>query len=213
MYLYIINCNISNTYAQYLLDHLTAYNGENCDIIEINQSNILNFTQGYLDKLTIGKLRYQLLPKVNCIFIDDDYILYYIIQTQQSIYFTNLIEKYILNIAMYDAYKCLNLLIQCGNNTDIVLVWGWSLLHYTARYNAVKCLKLLLDYGFDINMTNTVGTTPLHCASVQNNLAAVKLLVQAGANQNAINLCNFTPLTLARHYNCTLCANYLSTSL
>ena len=33
MKLYIINCEIDNTLAQHLLNHLTLYNGEDCDIV------------------------------------------------------------------------------------------------------------------------------------------------------------------------------------
>ena len=83
MNLYIININITDSQAKYLLNNFTEYNGQPCDIIEIINRYDITFVHGYLDKLTIGKLKYQLTYKTIsfCIKKDQEYIIDYLIQT------------------------------------------------------------------------------------------------------------------------------------
>ena len=89
MTLYIINPNIqiSNKLAKFLLENLTEYKHQSCNIVEINdqrfqQNNINLKYQNYLGKFTIGKLKFQLNDE--CINEYDDDIIYYLIQTKKA---------------------------------------------------------------------------------------------------------------------------------
>ena len=196
MKLYIINQPISNKTAQFLLDHLTEYNGHMCNIVEVKDSNVQNIKLGYLSKLTIGKLKHQLYNQwiSNDIEIDIDDVIYYLIQTLQIN-----CEDIIHDICSNNSYESLQVLLDRGVNVNIQNNDGDTPLH-AACWNSVECVKLLLDQGINVNIPNNYGSTSLHCACINNSIETAKLLLDNGAKKNIQNIYGDTPL----HYVCSL---------
>ena len=201
MNLYIINCEITNTSARYLLKHLHLYNDQPCDIVEIINStsqNVQNIKSGYLSKLTIGKLKYQLNNGLKRSYHQNDFdVIYYLIQTQQINY-----KDIIYRIRLNNAYKCLQVLIEQGINVNIPDDDdGETPLHKACSFNNVESIKLLLDQGADVNIQHNYGYTPLYTACSNNSVESVKLLILNGANVNIPDNYGRTPLHLACRYN------------
>ena len=205
MKLYIINSDITFNQAEYLLNHLTSYNDEVCDIVEIINSNVQNIKSGYFDKLTIGKLKHQ-LTYVNIQYSiedDEDEVIYYLIQTQQ------IKVKDIFKICKFNAYKCLQVLFDQCINVNIPNNYGSTPLHWACLFNSVECVKLLLDNGAKKDIQDNRGWTPLHTACYNNSFESVKLLLLNGANINMPNNYSETPLQLALQHNYKDCIKLL----
>ena len=208
MNLYIINCEITNTSARYLLKHLHLYNDQPCDIVEIINStsqNVQNIKSGYLSKLTIGKLKYQLNNGLKRSYHQNDFdVIYYLIQTQQINY-----KDIIYRIRLNNAYKCLQVLIEQGINVNIPDDDGETPLHKACSFNNVESIKLLLLNGANVNIPDNYGSAPLHFACENNIVEVVKLLILNGANVNIQNIVGFTPLQLALQEGATECIKLL----
>ena len=205
MNLYIINSEIPNTLAQYLLKHLIPYNGEVCDIVEIICTDDITF-KGYLDKLTIGKLKHQLTKKIDYYIKKDLYgVIYYLVQTQQ-INYKDIIDK----ICQYNRYKSLQVLIDQGINVNIQNNYRNTPLHYACSFNRVESVQSLLNNGANVNIQDIIGWTPLHYACRNNNFETVKLLLDNGANVNIPDDEGWIPLQIAQNNNNTECIRLLS---
>ena len=199
MKLYIINptLKISNTLSKYLLEHFTPYNGEVCDIVEVNNLDGINFKSGYLSKLTIGKLQQQANKNIKYYILNDiDDVIYYLVQTLQIVH-----EDIIRDICYNNASKSLKVLIDQGINVNIRYNYRDPPLHDACYYNSVEIVKLLLDQGANINIQNNSDWTPLHYACCNNSFESVKLLLDNGANVNIQNIYGDTPLHFVCHYN------------
>ena len=193
MYLYLISTNITFNQAKYLLEHCTKYNGETCDIVEINNSKIQDIKSGYLSKLTIGKLKHQLTKDIDYyIKHDKAKIIYYLVQTLQ------IQVKDIFKISRYNAYRSLQVLIDQGINVNIQYSRGDTPLHWTCYKNSFESAKLLILNGANVNIQNNSGWTPLHKACCHNSVEIVKLLILNDAKKNIQDNDGDTPL----HHAC-----------
>ena len=177
MNLYIINADINDALAKYLLDHCTEYNDQPCDIIEIINRDNINFTQGYLDKLTIGKLKYQLtIRKINYyINYDKDEVIYYLYQTKQ------IKLEDIHDICYVNAYKSLQILLLNGVNIEFnnnIL----TPLHTSCWKNSLQCVKILLKAGANINSKTISGYTPMYAACLHDSIECVKIIFKHDKN-------------------------------
>ena len=196
MNLYIINCEISDDVAKHLLDHLTLYNGQVCDIIEVINTNVQDIKSGYLSKLTIGKVKHQENKAIDYYIKHDlDDVIYYLVQTRR------IKLKDIFKICTFNASKCLHILLDQGINVNIQDDYGWTSLHFACRYNRVEIVKLLLDNGINANIQDNHGWTPLHWVCVCNSVEAAKLLLNNGTNINMQNNYGTTPLHFACENN------------
>ena len=205
MKLYIINTDITDDQAKHLLKHFTPYNGEVCNIIEITKLDDITF-KGYLSKLTICKLKYQLTNKSIKIYIENDKakIIYYLIQTVQIVP-----EDIWCEICWNNAWKCLQVSIDQGINVNIQDDDGWTPLHYAHAYNSVDCVKILLDSGAKKDIQDNNGETPLHHGCLFNNAECVKLLILNGAKTDIADNQGNTPLQIALKNNSKDCIKLL----
>ena len=199
MKLYIINPNIiiSNDTAKYLLEHFTPYNGEVCDIVEVINLDAQDIKSGYLDRLTRGKLKHQIIYKNIDYYIkyDFDDAIYYLVQTQQ------IKSKNIYDIFYDNAYKCLKVYLDQGVNANIQDNLSWTPLHRACLHNRVECVKLLLLNGANVNIQDMWDNTPLHYACSNDSVESIKLLPLNGANVNIQQYNGSTPLHLACYKN------------
>ena len=204
MQLYIINCEITFDQVQHLLNHLTLYNGEVCDIVEVNNLDIQNIKQGYLSKLTMGKLQQQANKNIKYNLNDLDNLTYYLVQTLQI-----KVKDIIHDICYNNAYRSLKVYLDQGINANIQNNRGGTPLHAACEYNRVEIVKLLLDNGAKKNIQDNFGWTPLHYACLDNSVESVKLLLLNGANINIQDNQGFTPLQLAVKHNAKDCIKLL----
>ena len=203
MNLYIINTDITFDQAQFLLKNLVPFNGEACDVIKVKDSNVQNIKSGYIDILTIGKFKHQLINQdINHYIKHDEFeIIYYLVQTRQ-INFEKTIN-YIYNICDQDAYKCLKLLFELGISIDDLqkcLISPYSPLQRVCLRNSVKCLKVLIS--LKINLQTLNATSPLHCACFNNRVKIIELLLLNKVNINIQDSDGDTPLHLAYSNKC-----------
>ena len=200
MNLYIINIELSDESVKYLLDLHTLYNNEICNIEIINKPNIYTFPQGYLDKLTIGKLKYQESVGIKYYIKHDvDDVIYYLVQTYQI----NFID--IFKICRYNASKCLKVLFDQGINVNIQDNWGNTPLHCACCNNSVESVKLLILNGAKTDIQDNHGRTPLHGACYNISVESVKLLLNNGAKKDIQDNDSFTPLQIALKHNAKDC--------
>ena len=207
MDLYIINCEINNSQAQYLLERLTRYNGQVCNIVEINNTNVQDINLGYLSELTIGKLQHQLNKDIMYYIyhdFDENDVIYYLVQTQQI-----KIKDIWYKICKFNASKCLQVLFDQGINVDIQDNYGEAPLHNACCYNSVESVKLLFDHGSNVNIQDNFGGTPLHWACYKDSVETVKLLTLNKANVNIQDNYGSTPLHRACWNNRVECAKLL----
>ena len=211
MNLYIIpdDLKLSNESIKYLLDRLTPYsNVTYTNYIYINK-NITTITSGYLDRLTIGKLKHQLLNNDVRYYVahDEANIIYYLCQTKQII----IPEEHFYHICKDKAYNSLKTLIELGANINYENNHQWTALHAACYWNRPKFTELLLKVGANIDALNSDGWTPLHYACTYDNVESVKLLVERGANINLKDGIDRTPLQIAKQFNHVECINLLNT--
>ena len=174
MNLYIINTNLTFDQATYLLKHLTPYNGQVCDIIEITNSNVKNIKSGYLSKLTIGKLRHQLNKDIMYYIyhdFDENDVIYYLVQTLQI-----QVKDIIHDICQNNAYRSLKVYLDQGVNANIQDNSGWTPLHLACYWNNVESVKLLLDNEANVNIQDNDSLTPLQLAQKSNSTKCIKIL-------------------------------------
>ena len=170
-YLFLISQDILiiDDVARYLLQHVSLYYGSLNDYTIVEIANLqqlkhylsntlnntsINFTQGFSDKLTIGKLKHQLADKSvkwqmpwlrpdNYLAEEDDSCsIYYLLQLGKRI-----ADNFIFDVCKYNACKSLKIILDQGANINIQDNIGFTPLDRACKNNSFDCIRLLLDYG------------------------------------------------------------------
>jgi ankyrin repeat protein len=98
-----------------------------------------------------------------------------------------------------NAIKCVELLLQAGDDTSVLNSEGKTALHTAAEVNEdAAIIDLLLKAGVEIDAKDMIGRTPLHWAALEGNNKCVDMLLKAGAGVDAKSDAMRTPL----HHAC-----------
>jgi ankyrin repeat protein len=86
------------------------------------------------------------------------------------------------NAAIYNAIKCLEILVAAGADKDLPNSAGQSPLHWAAWQRKHESVQWLLSAGAKPTPTDNWGLTPLHKAAEENSVPCVEALLRGGAD-------------------------------